>query len=1258
MIRTALFLIIISAVLALTSPNAWAKTQKEADPLGYKLDPRHYDIFYGKCERIYLSGGDWKLKKLRKTEKNPTRDAGTIRGYMKPDHDDAKWPNQVVPWNWHEPYPETWEGLDRKTGKMRPFAGVGWYRKHFKIPAGAKGKRLLLHFGSVDQDCIVYVNGKKVGKHVQYMRYFASAKSYDIEQFEFDVTDVTKPGAENVLAVRVFDDGSGSAHKKNLYISKDVAGIWMPVVVRIESPVYARKFQIAPRIADSSISVKCTLINSGKKPVTLTPTVTITDYTSDRYKPKRESKPTAKTLSRLTLKPGKNTYSFTVKLNNPIYWSHEEPHLYLLKLSANEAGGTGIIGMERFGFREFTVSGAKFLLNGKPVRMRGSDRPSRYSGRRDIAANQDNINGKLTRFYMKDLNFNGSRCHKWPGRAFFNVTDELGHMLNSTCYPFLKLLQGQWLREPKGSIGSPPPMPIDLKTLKIDGTFYSRALEPWIAQAFNHPSIVMYNVANEPYDKPEFKKGPALAAARAVIKKLDPTRPCAAYSGRYPGRDKPVATDFWDVHDYIGSYCSMPYPKATKSLMGYYNGYVKAENKKLPMLNGECISPSWAIPGRIARKMGLKGKDITKISRTEYADAFEKLLADYKKNRAMASLNQIISLQNVTLQVAMNLEAGVAERAPQYKRMIEAHRWSDYCEGFNMHSPQLYPPLMGYRAVPKLAIRNACQPVLIGAELFDANVFADSRIKLNLRIVNDTLSPLPPTRARLALVAEGSKKTLTSTVIEIGKTAVGERKRIKTTCDVPPNLPTGRYILKMNLVDAAKEGASLSTNEYSIFVLGNADIRKSIRTKKRIGLALTKTEQAVNLIAIMKELGIRHRAIKDMKNLSKYDVIFMAGLRPPKTPGEHDKVHGAMYQIEKWINDGGRLVSIMQKSSAPIPGLPTSRILMSPHGRRPFGDIVVPKHPIFANIPQPCWDSWNGPFKGIFGRYISPLSEAVLVRGGVWRSFGMLLAEARAGKGLVLADQTLALEKYASDPVAKCYMQNLLAYTVGDEWDGKYAGTLRGKARTGETRTYKVESPRFISLRRAANRSFVDNVKLDRKGGWTDQGKYDLRHFPRGKQTFLGVPFNILGAKSPGEKSAIILMGQDRNYFPKEAVIRTNVYASRFFFLVTAAWCREGKHADIHINYEGGQGFAARRTIPLIRDKNIRDWTVVPDKELEGAAVAWHASHPVTGSDTHVYLIEWKNPEPNIKITHIKVESTGNGIPIILGITAETIKPK
>jgi len=371
--------LLAALLVAVPLAGAWsAQTAAQAKPTDYKLDPRHYDVFFGKCERLYLAGGDWKLKLLPKTEKNPADDPGTRDGYMKPAFDDSSWPSQVVPWDWNDLYPDTWAEYKNVKRKPLTFSGVGWYRKRFKIPASASGKRLLLWFGSVDQDCVVYLNGSKVAENTKYIRYYITSKSYDLESFEFDVTEAARPGEENVLAVRVFDDGAGSLVKERQYQSHDVGGIWSPVVLRIESPVYARDVRVSPRVKESRIDVACTLTNTTGKPVELRPVAEIIDYRSDRYKPRREGKPTRVSLPAVTVNPGKKAYSFNVAMEKPVLWSHEEPHLYLLRLSAPEAGGTGLLGLARFGMRELTVSGRRFLLNGKPVRLRGTDVPSRY----------------------------------------------------------------------------------------------------------------------------------------------------------------------------------------------------------------------------------------------------------------------------------------------------------------------------------------------------------------------------------------------------------------------------------------------------------------------------------------------------------------------------------------------------------------------------------------------------------------------------------------------------------------------------------------------------------------------------------------------------------------------------------------------------------------------------------------------------------------------------------------------------------------
>ena len=71
-----------------------------------------------------------------------------------------------------------------------------WYRRKFSIPAAWDGQRVLLHFGAVDWECTVWVNGVEVGQHRGgYIPFF------------FDVTDQLIRGGENEVVVSVWDRG-------------------------------------------------------------------------------------------------------------------------------------------------------------------------------------------------------------------------------------------------------------------------------------------------------------------------------------------------------------------------------------------------------------------------------------------------------------------------------------------------------------------------------------------------------------------------------------------------------------------------------------------------------------------------------------------------------------------------------------------------------------------------------------------------------------------------------------------------------------------------------------------------------------------------------------------------------------------------------------------------------------------------------------------------------------------------------------------
>lgn len=69
---------------------------------------------------------------------------------------------------------------------------IVWYRKHFRLPADAKGRKVFIEFEGVRQGIDLYVNGHLVGQHEN-----------GVMAFGFDLTALVKPGKENVIAARI-----------------------------------------------------------------------------------------------------------------------------------------------------------------------------------------------------------------------------------------------------------------------------------------------------------------------------------------------------------------------------------------------------------------------------------------------------------------------------------------------------------------------------------------------------------------------------------------------------------------------------------------------------------------------------------------------------------------------------------------------------------------------------------------------------------------------------------------------------------------------------------------------------------------------------------------------------------------------------------------------------------------------------------------------------------------------------------------------
>lgn len=158
------------------------------------------------------------------------------------------------------------------TGKILvPFAvesalsGVGktvgkdsllWYRTTFTIPKGMKGQNILLHFGAVDWQAEVYVNGKKIGMH-----------EGGFDPFSFDITSAVKKGNQQ-LEVRVWDPTDDGPQPRGKQVKKPesiwytpVTGIWQTVWLEGVPKTYITSTRHTPDIDEQNVTVSANVQN-------------------------------------------------------------------------------------------------------------------------------------------------------------------------------------------------------------------------------------------------------------------------------------------------------------------------------------------------------------------------------------------------------------------------------------------------------------------------------------------------------------------------------------------------------------------------------------------------------------------------------------------------------------------------------------------------------------------------------------------------------------------------------------------------------------------------------------------------------------------------------------------------------------------------------------------------------------------------------------------------------------------------------------
>lgn len=186
-----------------------------------------------------------------------------------------------------------------------------WYRRSFEVSNGWKGKRIILHFGAVDYECSVWVNGGLAGSH-----------RGGFDPFSFDITPFLKEGAANELVLAVLDPSSkGEQPRGKQKLSQE--GIWYTPVSGIWQTVWLEPVNGGMAIGDVLVVSD---IDKGE----------IRVETTNDHEMALEHQ-----VVRATVLDGgkeiaqgicKINYPMTIKMPNAKLWSPDSPHLYGLKV--------------------------------------------------------------------------------------------------------------------------------------------------------------------------------------------------------------------------------------------------------------------------------------------------------------------------------------------------------------------------------------------------------------------------------------------------------------------------------------------------------------------------------------------------------------------------------------------------------------------------------------------------------------------------------------------------------------------------------------------------------------------------------------------------------------------------------------------------------------------------------------------------------------------------------------------------------------
>lgn len=470
---------------------------------------------------------------------------------------DSFWKNISLPHDWAVDLPFVYvDNFDveshgyKPVGGLFPATSIGWYRKHFIVDAKDSGQRFQIQFDGIFRDANIWINGFYLGNN----------KSGYVGTY-VDITDFINYNSDNVICVRVdatqyegwFYEGAGIyrhvwLHQfQNTHIAND--GVFAYSKINNNN---------------ATLQIETEVLNDGNPSSLVTIKTYLTERNGKIIATAKEELIHVKILEQKTIKQ-------TINISNPILWNLQNPYLYRVVVEIKENGKIIDSKKIRFGFRTIEIKTNGVFLNGKHIKILGTNNHQDHAG---VGSALPDYLQYYRISLLKNMGSNAYRTsHHAPTPELLDACDSLGMLV------------------------------LDEQRLLNSGAEYMNQFEKLIKRDRNHASVFMWCIGNEEGMIHTQSNGKRIA--QTLINKqlqLDPTRTCtyaADVPNVYKGVNEVIPVRSFNyreyaVADYHNDHPNQPILGTEMGSTVTTRGILQNDSARGYLIDQDISAPWWA----------------------------------------------------------------------------------------------------------------------------------------------------------------------------------------------------------------------------------------------------------------------------------------------------------------------------------------------------------------------------------------------------------------------------------------------------------------------------------------------------------------------------------------------------------------------------------------------------------------------------------------------------------------------------------------